>query len=300
MSAKPKVRWLGRGLWGALALVGTALALFLFNGASDGWRVPATGSVAGVQPALQATEVRVLAFNLAKCDFYEGGVSFVDEARIRERLDRVAAVIEREHIDVACLSEVVFEAGTVRLDQARYLAEKCRFARFATGENYNFGLPFLRVRSGNAILSRFPLVAIETLQLDGGRPFFWPTNNRRALWCTLEIGGVAVLTGSLRNDSFDLANNLAQLEGIQAYVGDRPTLLAGDFNAGVDSASMQAMRASARFTSSARAIPTFPAHAPDRRLDYVFAPRAWLLVEEHEVDVGMSDHLGVVARFALR
>lgn len=276
-----------------------ALGLFVLNGVSDGWRRPASGSIAGVEPVRSATQVRVLAFNLAKCDFYLGG-SFVAEARLRERLDRVSAVIERERIDIACLSEVVFEGGPVKFDQARYLAEKCRFARFAEGENYSFGLPFLRVRSGNAILSRFALEPIEVQQLDGGQPFFRPTNNRRALWCNLDIGDRTVLVGSLRNDSFDLANNRVQLGTLLRYVGERPALLAGDFNADVDTASIRSIQESAHFTSSGLPTPTFPAEGPTRRLDYVFAPRDWRFVEEHLIDVGTSDHLAVVATFALR
>jgi endonuclease/exonuclease/phosphatase family metal-dependent hydrolase len=46
-------------------------------------------------------------------------------------------------------------------------------------------------------------------------------------------------------------------------------------------------------------VPTFPARAATRRIDYVLAPNTWTLIEQHVVDIGTSDHLAVVATFRL-
>jgi endonuclease/exonuclease/phosphatase (EEP) superfamily protein YafD len=44
---------------------------------------------------------------------------------------------------------------------------------------------------------------------------------------------------------------------------------------------------------------TFPADAPRQRIDYVFAPKAWKLVDSRVLDDQTSDHRAVVATFEL-
>lgn len=283
-----------------LAVFVVGAASFVFNGVNGGWRMPETGSGGGEVARTPAREIRILACNLFKCGFHEGGLSFASTATIHERLDRIAATIEREQSDLVFLSEVVMEAGPAPVDQVEYLARKCGFAHFASSENYNFGWPWYRIRSGNAILSRFPCTPLETMQLHGGRPFWAPTNNRRILWCELEINGQSLLTGSVRNDSFDLENNLLQTQQIVDYVRDRPALLAGDFNAEPHTRSMSMLRDGGRFSGVVEGPPTFPAHAPTRRIDYILAPSTWELVEHRVVETGVSDHLAVVSTYRPR
>lgn len=242
--------------------------------------------------------LRVMAFNLAKAGLYEEG-PLASPASIESRLDRVIDVIDRERCDLVFLSEVVFEAGPRAVDQARYLARAGRFAAYASGENYRFGIPWLRVRSGNAILARLPLRPVATVQLAGGRPFWNPTNNRRVLWCEVDVNGAPLLVGAIRNDSFDLANNERQVEEILAFVGERAAILAGDFNAEPGSPPLRRIVESCRFVGAVDGPPTYPAAAPTRRIDDVFAPAGWELVEEHVVEIEGSDHRAVVAEFRL-
>lgn len=274
-------------------------ASFVFNGLNRGWREPDAGTGGGEPIRSRVREVRVFAFNIAKCFFHEGGITFASTSTIHDRLDKIATVIERERSDLVFLSEVVLEAGPAPIDQVESLARKGKFACFAASENYSFGLPWYRIRSGNALLSRFPCRPIEVMQLDGGRPFWAPTNNRRVLWCDIEINGERLLTGSIRNDSFDLENNRVQTSELLAYVADRPALLAGDFNAEPSTDSMSMFRESGRFSGALDGEPTFPAHAPTRRIDYILAPSSWKLLEQRVVDTGISDHLAVVSVFQL-
>ena len=273
------------------------LVLFVANGLDPGWRRPRAGDGGGRPRTDPVPELRVLAFNAAKCSFHEGGLSFADAATIRSRLTVIAEAIRRERIDLCFLSEVVFEAGPGSVDQAEELARLCGFARFAEGENYNFGWPFLRIRSGNALLSRFPMEAIEVQQLPGGKPFWNPTNNRRVLWCDLEVGGEHLLAGSVRNDSFDPGNNLAQTRALLERCSDRPTILAGDFNAEPGSESIELLLASGRFVAAASGAATWPAREPRRRIDHVLAPLGWEILETRTLAIGDSDHLAVVAAF---
>lgn len=270
---------------------------FLYNGVNSAWREPEFTARDGgsITPAANRT-VRVMAFNAAKCRFYEGG-AFTERAVVEAELDALAAAIADERCDLVFLSEVVFECGPQPLHQVEALVERTGFAWHASGENYSFGWPFFRVRSGNALLSNIPMRALETMQLTGARPFWNPTNNRRVLWCELVFEGESVLAGSIRNDSFDLANNLAQTQEIVAFIGERPALLAGDFNAEPHDASMLLLGDTQRFIGLTSEPATFPASAPRRRIDHVLAPRTWTLVEQHTRRIGSSDHLAVVAEF---
>ena len=238
-----------------------------------------------------------MTYNLAKCGFHEGGVSFASVDTVRARLARLAAAIAREDCDLVFLTEAVFEAGPCPVDQVDELARAGGFAFHASGENYSFGLPFFRVRSGNAILSRVALTPVEVRALPGARPFWSPTDNRRTLWCSVELDGVAVLVGAVRNESRDDRLNDLQMASVLEFVGARDAILAGDFNAEPGSAAVR--RLDGRFSGATAGDATFPVGAPARRLDYVLAPRAWTLIEERVVDLGVSDHLAVVATFAL-
>jgi endonuclease/exonuclease/phosphatase family metal-dependent hydrolase len=292
---RPWPRWMAVSL---ALLVAASLALFAANGLGTGWRVPESGSGGGVEREPPLREVRVLAWNLWKAGFHEGGFRFASVDEVRGRLERVADVLRAERSDLVFLSEVVMEAGPCPLDQVAYLAQAAGFAHWAAGENYSFGLPFYRIRSGNALLSRLPLAPLETMQLAGARPFWSPEGNRRILWCEVALDGSPLLVGSVRNDSFDIANNLRQTEEILDWVGDRPALLAGDFNAEPDTRPMALLRSTNRFVST-DTPGTWPAGAPRRRIDHILAPASWTLVEEHLVDAGVSDHLGVAATFRL-
>jgi endonuclease/exonuclease/phosphatase family metal-dependent hydrolase len=286
-----------------LALLAAVVALvlgglFVFNGRSRAWRQPVIERGRGALAGGPVRTLRVFALNLAKAGFHHGGLEFASVDEVRARLDLVAAAVRAEAPDVVCLSEVVLEAGPVPLDQAAYLAEACGFARHVASENYSFGLPFYRIRSGNALLARRELRAAEVQELAGAKPFWSPTNNRRALWCELDLGDEWLVVASLRNDSFDLANNCRQTEELLAHLGGRPALLAGDFNAEPADESFALLAASGLFTPRIEAPPTYPAHVPARRIDNALAPVAWSLVEHHVVDTGASDHLAVVATFA--
>ena len=207
----------------------------------------------------------------------------------------LAETIRRERVDLCFLSEVVMEAGPGSIDQVEELARTSGLMHWASGENYSFGWPLLCIRSGNALLSRFPMEALRVEPLPGTRPYWNPTGRRRVLWCDLEIGGERYLAGSIRNDSFDLVNNLAQTRVLLERCSGRPAILAGDFNAEPDTDSIRLLAGSGRFSPAISGGPTWPAEAPRRRIDHVFAPKSWELLEERTLAIGASDHLAVLA-----
>ena len=155
------------------------------------------------------------------------------------------------------------------------------------------------------------------MSLAGQKAFYETKNNRRALFASTELFGQSVLIGSIHNDSIDMTNNEAQARQIVEFIGDRPCFLAGDFNANPNTPPMAVLQASGKFSGRffcASEMPmgekptekvkddpnipkTFPTHAPEQHLDYIFGPKSWEHYEFAVVKWPSSDHLPVYAVF---
>lgn len=241
----------------------------------------------------------MLAFNLQKLDLFRGG-SIRSPAEVRAHLDEVAALIRAHDPHLVALSEVVVECALCPVDQVEHLARATGMHQSAFGEQFDFGLPGCAIRGGNALLSRLPLRGVRNEALPGGGSPLWPANTRRALWCEALVAGEWLRVASLHLDSFDSASNLRQAAQLLAGLPARPVLMAGDLNARPGSATLQRLLASERFLPLPRApAPTFPAASPERRIDYVLAPRGWARLSERVIPTTLSDHRPVLATFAL-
>lgn len=283
------------------ALLAAALALFTWNGLSPAWRTPDAGRTSHAPVTERPATVRVLAWNIAKGGAYFGGRNFRPEDSARAFLDRMAALIRENRADLVFLSETMHECGPCPVDQPAHLAEAAGFSDWAFGANYRWGLPFYRIVTGIAVLSRFPLRPVETVELAGARPFYDPKGTRRMLWVEVDLGGTPVLAASVWLESFDSANRLVQARSVLDYLGGRPALLAGDFNAAPGSEPMTLFRDSGLFTADFAATePSFPSDDPTIRIDHVLAPRGWthrsaVVIADRE----FSDHRPVLAEFAV-
>ena len=293
------LRWI---VLGSLAPVVLAASLFAWTALDPAWRTPESGTTAEL-PRLPPTrsslpELVLCAWNLEKVRFFSDG-RFRHPDDVRVQLERIAAFLRKERVDVAFLSEVVFACDPAPFNQVEFLAREAGFHAWAYGDNYRFGFPFLRIRSGNAILSRLPLEALRVDELPGSARFWNPRNQRRLLWARLSIGGERLLCGSVRNDSFDLANNALQVESILQGLPDEPVVLGGDFNATPSDRSFELLEASGRFSGVFHGDATFPAQVPRRRIDTVLVPRGWHVVAERVADVNLSDHEPVLVEVRL-
>ena len=283
-----------------LALPAIALALFVLNGLvlCDG-NTPRSGTIAAATPAPEpeAGQLRVLAFNVAKCFVYQGGTDFARREAVKSRLRRLSEIIRSANPDIVCLSEIVRECGPCNVDQVRFIAEHTGLTNWVFGENFSFGFPFYRVVSGNAIISRYELDPVDNVSLAGREPFYITRNNRRALACKVVHPEGDLRIWSLHNDSFDLSNNLEQVEQLLAHPFSENAFMAGDFNARPNDPSMALIRDSGRFTGVFDGPNTFPAIEPSRTIDYVLAPRTWELQEHQVIGNAVSDHCAVLTVF---
>lgn len=239
-------------------------------------------------------EVTVLAYNIAKGSAHLGGLSFEPARTVEARLRRMAAVIREVRPQLVFLSEVLQESPCP-VAQADFLAQETGMHAWAFGEHFNVGVPGYRIVGGNAVLARGPLEGVTVLDLPGRRPFWVTSNNRRALVAAARIGRERVLLLSLHLDSVSPAGRLAQVRHLLEFLGDRPALLAGDFNAAPDEPPIEPLRG--RFTAALDGPPTYPAESPEQRIDLIFAPASWELLDHRVLESDASDHLPVVSTF---
>jgi endonuclease/exonuclease/phosphatase family metal-dependent hydrolase len=298
---KRRIVWLVGTLF-ALAFLG--VALFALNGLvlahREQPRMRHYSDVAVAPSRSQPGEVTLLSYNIAKAFAHKSGLRFDTRENVETRLRKMAEVIRAEKPDIVFLSEAMTELAPCNVDQVALLSRECGLPYVATGENYNVGLPFVRVVGGNAILARTPLTPVANINLAGRKPFWVTKNNRRALFVSAEIAGKPVLMAALHNDSFDMRNNTAQMQQVLDYIGPRDAILAGDFNNRPEEKSIQLIRASGRFAGEFDGAPTFFEGKRAERIDFIFAPASWELLESRVIADDTSDHRPLVSRFKVQ
>lgn len=287
-----------------LALATVAGILFAVNGLFlAAGRTPETGRTdhppVAPEESDRAEEIRVMAFHLGGPEMARPGFGFPRNEEIRRRLDAIAEIVKLHRSDLVFLSDATWPRGPGAVHSVRELAEAAEMHAWATGETYNFGLPFLRIAGGNAILSRYPLEAVANEDLAGRKPFRIGPGNPRILRCAIRVGGERVLLGAVHADSVDPRNNLIQIWQILGERDDRPTLLAGTFHAAPHSPSILAIRRSGRHSGAFDGPPTFPSEQPVETLDYIFGPADWTVTEHRAIPTAISDHFPVFTAFRL-
>lgn len=296
------LRWAG---FLASLLLAASIVLFFVNGlflAERETPIQPAGPKPPPAPSARADslgEVRVLAYNIGRLSVHEGGLRFAPSPETQNRLDRIAEIIKVHRPDLVFLNEAVWEYGHGGIDQVRHLARAADMPFWISGENYNFGLPFFRMVGGNAILSKWPLEPLGNPDLAGRKPFWIVRNNRRILWSAARIAGRRVALGAVHTDAVRPLNNLAQTWQILGTAGDRPTILAGDFNGVPGDPSILAVRQTGRFSGVTDGPATFPAGRPERTVDFIFGPAEWTVTEHRVIPSTASDHFPVFTVFRL-
>ncbi len=234
--------------------------------------------------------VRVLSYNI---HHGEGSDGVID-------LQRIARVILDQDPDIVALQEV--DVRTERasgVDQAEVLARLTGMEKaFVAAMRYQGGL------YGEAVLSRLPILDIAVHRLPnplGGEP-------RVILDVELRLGdGLSSITVLATHLDHEFpGNRAAATEYIDRYLVAEepgPTLLIGDLNSTPDSVPMQKLWRRWRDASARDPAPTYPALAPDRKLDYVlYLPEErWQVIDCQVIEeVQASDHRPLLVTIRLR
>jgi endonuclease/exonuclease/phosphatase family metal-dependent hydrolase len=180
-------------------------------------------------PAAPPERLRLVDFNVL-----HGYSSFPDQ---EVRAQRSIAALEALMPDIIVLQEAwrTRAHGDFVQQLADRLGMDSAFAR-ANGKLERIGF-----EEGEAVLSRFPILRAERIELAPRKPFF---ERRVALVCVLDLGGELLTLVGTHLDHRKIETADAQAARLAARLSslDAP-ILAGDLNAGDDSAAVEAFLA---------------------------------------------------------
>jgi endonuclease/exonuclease/phosphatase family metal-dependent hydrolase len=227
-------------------------------------------------------------------------------------IDGIVEVIRRHDPDIVALQEVDVHWGERSgwIDQAEYLGEALGMHAYF-GEIYSFdpldGVPDEQRRYGLAYLSKEPFVhrqnhLISRLTTQTGEP---------ELKVLPGFPEVAIEWQGRRIHFFnthldfrpDPAVRIRQVAGMMAIMEEvaGPHFLIGDLNARPDAPELGPLFSILQDAWAGQDDPgyTFPAHAPDRRIDYILHSGHFSVREVFVHATEASDHLPVVADIIL-
>jgi endonuclease/exonuclease/phosphatase family metal-dependent hydrolase len=318
------------------AFVFLGLAFMLWASAGESWReakqgFPIQGSATADRPA----SLRVMTFNIAYC---RGPRDDKGDLRVKQDIEaylgRVAEAIKGYRPDIVAVQEVDFDsARSHHVDEAVELARLTgmNVACVPTWEKNYVAWPYWppsqhygRVRSGQCVLSRFPITANTRYALPQPEANPWWYNayyfKRAVQIVDIALGQDKVRVFNVHLEAFGNENRMEQARVLVDLFGHTNTgrdLLLGDFNSVPPEAAKKSgfsdepetdftgddtiatVRAQTGL-SEVPAGPTFPSELPSRQLDYVFHAGMRLASGGVRTEAtGVSDHLPVVAEFNL-
>lgn len=336
-------------LW-ITALLLTSLVLFM-AWASHPWSLEQkteTPEVVVIEPeGMVDTEedlsvVKIMTWNLG---FLHGegsegpGYQFKNRGYYKERLETLVSQIKQWQPDIICLQEVDFESHrTSGINQARYLALKASYPYVAEAVSWDANyIPFPywpltnnfgRMRSGGAILSKYPILSHEVTLLQKPKSQPWWYNlfylHRYTQKITVELGSKKFQLINLHLEAFDKKDRQDQIQALaQAALTSKIDFIAGDFNMVPTSATKKSKffnrddyenDSSYEFMQKSgmlEVVPeiiyaeneaqyfTFPAWRPDRRLDYIYYRAGLKMMRAEVLPSALSDHLPLRATFQI-
>ncbi|WPU63329.1 endonuclease/exonuclease/phosphatase family protein [Peredibacter starrii] len=256
-----------------------------------------------------------------------------------EKLKEFAQQIKDWNPDVICLQEVDFESSrSGDLNQAQYLAAKAGYPYVAEAVSWDANyIPFPywplknnfgRVKSGGAILSKYPLKnhSVTLLEKPQSQPWWYNLFylHRYFQTVTIELDEKEYKIVNLHLEAFDKIDRLKQVgqlvdkvkrEGIDFVAGDFNMLPASatkrskfynedDYENDASYEGMQVSKLSEVvpddiYAKDEKTYFTFPAWAPDRRLDYIFYKPGLKMMRAEVLSSALSDHLPLRATFQI-
>jgi endonuclease/exonuclease/phosphatase family metal-dependent hydrolase len=285
------------------------------------------------------TVIKVQTWNLSFL-FGEGsegpGYQTRDKKFFEDQMNHLVTEIKNSAPDIICLQEIDFESNrSFDLNQAQLLAVKAAYPYVAEAVSWHANyIPFPywpiahhfgRMKSGGAILSKYPILSHELhlLKKPASQPWWYNIFylHRYYQQVEIELGDKKVKLINVHLEAFDKEDRKGQiLNLVEKIKKDKIDIVAGDFNMVPASAAKKA-----RFKNSTddyendesynlmlrsellEVIPeniysldearyfTFPASKPDRRLDYIFFNKSLKMIKAEVLPSALSDHLPLKA-----
>lgn len=324
-----------------------AAVIWMAGGVQSPRRFEAPVIEAGsTRPVIATSTLTVVVWNIAWAygPGSEGSGSAEDPAHFEENLDRMGRFLAEQEADIVLLQEVDFGATrSHHVDQAQRLAEAAGLGYVAPAVSWVANwVPFPywpprdhfgRMRSGGAVLSRFPIELNEVTLLEKpeSNPFwynlFYPF--RYVQETKIRVLGAPFRVYNAHLEAFDVDNRKAQARTFSRIIDDGPddlVIVGGDFNSVPPESPQRAgfadepetdfngddtlaiLRSTGRlrdafadvFEEEPGSYFTFPAGDPNRKLDHLLlSPEFRIVSAEVGRRVGtVSDHLPLVVRLA--
>jgi endonuclease/exonuclease/phosphatase family metal-dependent hydrolase len=222
-------------------------------------------------------------------------------------LERLALLIEASGADVIGLQEVDrhWSERSEWLDQAAWFGDRLGM-EYVHGANLDLDPPepgAPRRQYGTAFLSKWPITASRNTFL----PWEPGTEQRGLLEITIDFRGVPLRFGNthLQHRAQDAALRVAQAQRVVELLGPSParTFLVGDLNAVPGTPEIKVVAgvlADAWDTVGPRPGYTYPAEAPEFRIDYVFGSPDAEPLRGDVTTTPASDHLPVTVHCVVR
>ena len=272
----------------------------------------------GVTPDDKVETLTVFAYNIAHGrgpiddNWQEGG-----DAK-RARIARIAKLIAAEKPDVVVLNEVDFNAiWSGGQNQAEAIARSAGFRYRVEQRNLDFRIAHGHWKFGNAILSRYPIVATELIDYPPVAGWEdWLAGRKRGVLCTLRLSKtqqVQIVAVHLETRDVVTRVRSARMLLDLRKRSRLPMILAGDFNASppgfpfserapaeFSNANTMEILSLGRFRRQPADKPTdadctYPSKAPDRVIDWILIPDDWRFEKFRVLSSQLSDHRPVVA-----
>lgn len=324
---KPSLR---RRRWFRVLLVPAVLLLFvlawfILSRVTAPWTSIRFGEVKGVAagaPAEEPASLRILCYNIAHgrgadtTSNFEGGTA---EERL-QRLHDIAVYLREENADVVVLNEVDFRTSwSHNTNQAEFLAREAVYQYWLEQAHYIASIPFVGIRSGNAILSRFPIESAEIIDYPG--PYPWRTlvvGHKQGALCSIQISpsrSIQVIPIHLNPRQENLKVESARILLRVLETTSDPLILAGDFNstpAGFpvyeqDAAGDNAMDLLIGPEAFHTIVPsptdetalTFHTRYRQKAIDWILGGNGVKVIDMQVPEIRWSDHYPVVAEVRL-
>jgi len=251
--------------------------------------------------------VRLVTFNIAHARGLNPIQGTTTQGRLRSNLRRIAALLDRLAPDVVALQEIDERSRWAgNFDHLDYLRVHTQFAHSVFGIN-NRRTGLLNLSYGNAILSRFPIRAAETVVF-GRRSL----GEKGFLYVEIEVDGRCLPFVNLHLHFGSRTQRLRQLELLLKWLREKhqlhasrwavPPVICGDFNnPGTRDDATATLLSHLSVDGESALHPaaglTFPSPLPQRALDFIFLPAGCTMARCDIVRSMLSDHLPVAVDF---
>lgn len=257
----------------------------------------------------QKLRLRLITLNIAHGRGLSPVPGLTSQRKIRVNLNRIAAFLHRFRPDVVALQEIDRRSRwSGNFDHLDYLRDTAGFPHAAFGIN-NVRSGLINLSYGNALMSRHPLAATETVVFGQRR-----VGEKGFLFAELEVAGLRVPYVNVHLHSGRRIQRMRQLDLLIEWLRAKhrlraaswavPPILCGDFNnpATRDDATaalLKHLSSYGAYTAHPRTRGTFPSPMPRRTLDFVLLPPGCTEIRTKVVRTLLSDHLPVVVDFTI-